>query len=329
MPGDIPTTRSAHLHARLRLLTDHAPRRDGLFVLFWMQQARRLHWNHALQHAVYRAREHNVPLLIVEDLCLDQRWTQLRHFHFALQGMRDQRAALAGRRDVYYLPWIERRAGQLATALPRLLASVVEVVTDEVPCGVPVPLVRALAGWADDLGVRATAVDSNGVLPIRLLDAAKPTAAVFRRYLHRHASAALAGAPVADPLHGQIATPPFEPAWISHALAERTVSGSRSGPMTSRAMTPMKMSSANPMSNMQSLGPLVVFDRAFPAHVVVGRFVVAVLRHALAKALDRAAQIRAQCAQAFGAEQHDDDHENDQQLPDTDTTDTHNALPLP
>src|SRR5690606_39423390 len=43
------------------------------------------------------------------------------------------------------------------------------------------------------------------------------------------------------------------------------------------------------------------------------------LAHRLAKARDRAAQIRAQATQALGAEQHDDDQKNDQQLPDADT----------
>lgn len=220
MPGDIPTSRAAHLRARLQTLTDHGPRSDGHFVLYWMQQARRLHWNHSLQHAVYRAREHNVPLLIVEDLFLDQPWTQQRHFHFALQGMRDHRAALADRRDVAYLPWIERQKGQLARAFPRLMTSAVEVVTDDVPCGVPTRLIADLSQWAEELGVRATAVDSNGLMPIRLLDAPKPTAAVYRRYLHRHAHAALEAAPVADPLHGQIANQGFKNTWIGQAIAE-------------------------------------------------------------------------------------------------------------
>jgi hypothetical protein len=42
-----------------------------------------------------------------------------------------------------------------------------------------------------------------------------------------------------------------------------------------------------------------------------------------AETLDRVAQIRAQILQALGAEQHDHDEQDDQELPDADTTKTH------
>ena len=47
---------------------------------------------------------------------------------------------------------------------------------------------------------RATAVDANGLLPIRLLEEPCPSAAVFRGYLHKHARQALEAAPQAHPL---------------------------------------------------------------------------------------------------------------------------------
>ena len=121
MGDDIAVSAKAHLQARLRSLHEGEPNTDGKYVLLWQHQARRLHYNHALQHAVFRAREHGVPLLIVEDLYVGQRWNAHRHFAFAVAGMQDSRAECARKKHVYYLPWIEREAGQLDQAFPELI----------------------------------------------------------------------------------------------------------------------------------------------------------------------------------------------------------------
>lgn len=202
----------AHLLARLRLLTDHQPRSDGRYVCYWMQQHRRLHHNFALQHAVFRAREAGVPLLIYEGLRCDYPYASDRHHAVAVRGMVEHQAALADS-GVAYLPYAEPRPGAGRGLVARLLAPAVEVVTDDVPHFVVPGHLRALARLANEAGIRATAVDSNGLLPIRLLDKPCPTAAVFRRHLHRHARAALAAMPAADPL-AEVALPRFDEGWL-------------------------------------------------------------------------------------------------------------------
>ena len=201
------------LRLRLRPLTTRPPRRDGRYVLYWMQQQRRLHHNHALQHAVARAREHGVALLVYEALRVDYPHASDRHHHFACQAMLEHRDALAGR-EIGYLPYVEPTPGAGRGLVAALLEQAVEVVTDEVPAFIVPGHNRALARLADDAGIRATAVDACGLLPVRLLEEPCPTAAVFRRYVHKHARAALIAAPQPQP----VARPnlaPFQAAWLA------------------------------------------------------------------------------------------------------------------
>ena len=76
------------LRRRLRPLyaTDQKPA-SGRYVLYWMQQQRRLHHNFALQHAVYQANQLGVPLLIYEALRVDYPFAADRHHGFALASM--------------------------------------------------------------------------------------------------------------------------------------------------------------------------------------------------------------------------------------------------
>ncbi|MDA3959253.1 MAG: deoxyribodipyrimidine photo-lyase, partial [Planctomycetota bacterium] len=195
MPNAKLPIRSASelLHLRLQALHDAAPRGTGKYVLYWMQQARRLHHNHALQHAVFRAREHKVPLLIFEALRVDYPHASDRHHYFACQAMREHHAALKAT-SVGYLPYIEPNPGAGRGLLETLCQQAVEVVTDDVPCFIVPGHNRALARIAGEQGIRATAVDGNGLLPTRMLEDPCPSAAVFRRYVHKQARAALASA---------------------------------------------------------------------------------------------------------------------------------------
>ena len=45
--------------------------RDGDYVLYWMQEAQRASYNHALEYAVQRANELEQPLLVVFGLTAD------------------------------------------------------------------------------------------------------------------------------------------------------------------------------------------------------------------------------------------------------------------
>ena len=130
MGDDIAVSAKAHLQARLRSLHEGEPNTDGKYVLLWQHQARRLHYNHALQHAVFRAREHGVPLLIVEDLYVGA-LECASSFCLCRCGHARFTRRMCAQKHVYYLPWIEREAGQLDQAFPELINHAVDVVTDD------------------------------------------------------------------------------------------------------------------------------------------------------------------------------------------------------
>lgn len=71
--------------------------RSGKFVLYWMQQSQREHWNHALEYAISRANDVNQPVIVVFGLTANYPEANLRHYVFLLQGLFDIMAALKAR----------------------------------------------------------------------------------------------------------------------------------------------------------------------------------------------------------------------------------------
>ena len=88
------------------------------------------------------------------------------------------------------------------------------------PCGVPVDLLQKLTDWCVDADVRAMAVDACGFMPLRLVASPKPSAAVYREYMHKHAGVAFQAAPEADPLAKKWQCDEFDEAWITSALKQ-------------------------------------------------------------------------------------------------------------
>ncbi len=85
---------------RVQVLNEHSQEADDLtgdYVLYWMQQAQRSELNHALEYAVHRANELNLPLLVAFGLMDDYPEANRRHYHFMLQGLRDVETALTDR----------------------------------------------------------------------------------------------------------------------------------------------------------------------------------------------------------------------------------------
>ncbi len=73
-----------------RIQIKHQPKigkRQGQYVLYWMQASQRIHWNHALSYAVERANLLNLPLLVYFGLTDDFPEANERHYAFMLQGI--------------------------------------------------------------------------------------------------------------------------------------------------------------------------------------------------------------------------------------------------
>ncbi len=64
------------------------------YVIYWMQQAQRIHFNHALNHAIEIANHKNLPLLVFFGLSTHYPDANERHFAFMLEGLKEVKAIL-------------------------------------------------------------------------------------------------------------------------------------------------------------------------------------------------------------------------------------------
>ena len=190
-----------YTESRVRYVRSGPPRADGEYVLYWMQAARRLERNHALDWALERAAEAGRPLVVYEGLRLDYPWASVRHHRFLLEGMRDNRARAAAL-GLAYWPFVETEPGEGRGVLARIAGRAVLVVTDDFPCFVVPDQIEGLARRA---AVPVVAVDGNSIVPLARLQGAGPPAAAaahLRPRIHRA----------------------FAEAWESRASAEPRVS---------------------------------------------------------------------------------------------------------
>lgn len=181
---------------RITAVNDAPVRARGAYVLYWMTAARRTTWSFGLDHALARARELGVPLLVLEALRVGYQYASDRFHRFVLDGMAANAAAFRAA-GITYLPYVEPEAGAGRGLLAALAAQARLVVADEYPAFF-LPRMIAAAGAA--LDVRLEQVDGNGVLPLRAHGREHTTAASFRRHWQKVIAPHLAAAPRARPL---------------------------------------------------------------------------------------------------------------------------------
>ena len=87
---------------RVRRLNNH-PAHSGRYVLYWMQQSQREHFNHALEYAIDEANDRAIPLLVAFGLTSGFPEANLRHYHFMLEGLAETSRTLAKRRIKFIL----------------------------------------------------------------------------------------------------------------------------------------------------------------------------------------------------------------------------------
>lgn len=199
---------------RIRIVRDEPVVPDRQYVVYWMVAHRRLSWNYSLQRAVSWCRQLNLPLVIFEPLRCDYRWASDRLHWFFVQGMQDHAKSLHESSVLYY-PYLEPSVGAGSGLLSALSADAAVMVTDDYPC-IFVPKMIEAAGLK--VLCRLEAVDSNGVLPIRLADKTFLRAVDFRRFMHRSIGAQLAEMPLAKPL---TKLPTTQPAKLKPAILRR------------------------------------------------------------------------------------------------------------
>jgi deoxyribodipyrimidine photo-lyase len=73
---------------RTQCLND-SPIQDGNYVLYWMQQAQRAEWNHALERAIREANKLELPLLAAFGITQRFPGANQRHYSFMLEGLHE------------------------------------------------------------------------------------------------------------------------------------------------------------------------------------------------------------------------------------------------
>ena len=78
-------------------------KKDGQYVLYWMQQAQRVRYNHALEYAIGEANKCDLPVVVVFGLTDDYPEANERHYAFLLEGLKDVAVGLAKRKIQFVL----------------------------------------------------------------------------------------------------------------------------------------------------------------------------------------------------------------------------------
>jgi deoxyribodipyrimidine photo-lyase len=142
---------------RIRRLGGGTSRR-GDYVLYWMQASQREDTNHALEFAVERANDLNLPVLVYFGLTPDYPEANLRHYVFMLEGLAEVRKALAERGIGMVV-----RSGPPDAGAVRLSRRAALLVTDR-------GYVRVERAWRARVAERASCpvfqVETNAVVPV-------------------------------------------------------------------------------------------------------------------------------------------------------------------
>ena len=226
---------------RISTLNRAPVRMDGDYVLYWMIAARRSRYNFGLQRAVEHAVRLGKPLVVLEALRAGHRWASARFHQFVIDGMLDQ-ARRFQRPGVHYHPYLEPANGDGRGLLAALAAHAAVVVTDDYPVFF---LPAMVAAAASQLPVLLEAVDSNGLLPMRVASKAHVTAYSFRRMLQDALPRHLPHRPLEDPLAPLTGPPPSLPAGVAarwpDALAWLAAGGTLGDLAIDQRVTPVAM----------------------------------------------------------------------------------------
>ncbi len=183
-------------HVRIRTLGDQPVRPTGDYVLYWMIANRRTTWNFSFQRAADLAHELGKPLVVFEALRVGYPWASDRLHQFIIQGMADNRAALADQPVLYY-PYLEPQAGDGRGLLAALAQASCAVISDDFPCFF---LPRMIESARRQIPVRLELVDSNGLFPMYATDRVFHRAFDLRRFFQKQLLPHLEAVPRKNPL---------------------------------------------------------------------------------------------------------------------------------
>jgi deoxyribodipyrimidine photo-lyase len=258
-----------------------APSKSGKFVLYWIQQAQRVQYNHALCYAINIANELSLPLVVGFVLTADFPEANLRHYTFMLEGIADVHQEL----KKLGIPFV-LRTGPMVDSVIALAKQAAWVVAD-------VGYLKIQRQWreqvAGTLKIPFTEVETDVVVPVKAASSKEEVGArTLRPKIMKQLDAYLD--PVALPPHRmRKASVPFErygtiePERLANHIAKvKNISpakafhgGHAEGLKRLRHFFSEKLSrydflSRNPAENCQSnLSPYLHFGQISPVEIVL------------------------------------------------------------
>lgn len=202
---------------RIRQLNQQPLRPERAWVIYWMTAFRRTRSNYALQLARDLAKQLDRPLIILEALRVRYRWASDRFHRFVIEGMRDNQAACAAAKVLYY-PYVEPQPGDGSGLLEKLAEQAAAVVTDDYPCFFHPRMLKATSG---KLSSALFAVDANCLMPLQAATRTFTVAHSYRRWMQKELPQHLEQPPDANPLDGRSIRTLPQLAQLPHEIRRR------------------------------------------------------------------------------------------------------------
>lgn len=79
---------------RIKIIQKVHQNSRGKYILYWMQSAQRIQYNHALNYAIKQANEKDLPVIVMFNIVPNYKEANLRHYTFMLEGIQFVQKAL-------------------------------------------------------------------------------------------------------------------------------------------------------------------------------------------------------------------------------------------
>ncbi len=101
---------------RIARLNNDSNRQQGKYILYWMQQSQRAHYNHALEHAVKLGNANSLPVAVFFGIMDNYPGANLRHYDFMVRGLTEVANDLAERDIGFYIQHTSPEKGAVKLA---------------------------------------------------------------------------------------------------------------------------------------------------------------------------------------------------------------------
>ncbi len=101
---------------RLSIIKKGFTKPDSSYIIYWMQQSQRVHYNHALNYAIEQANTFKLPLIVFFGLWAGYPDANRRHFQFMLEGLKEVKEVL----NHFHIPFLLKIGKPEQVILPYL-----------------------------------------------------------------------------------------------------------------------------------------------------------------------------------------------------------------